>query len=570
MAFQVSPGVSVSEVNLTQAIPAILSTAGAYTGPFAWGPVNKIITISTEPDLVSNFGLPDNNTAISFFSAASFLAYGNNLQVVRSANSSTYNAVANTTATPVQIKNEDVFFSSYLNQNNANTYGSFAARYPGVLGNSLTVSVVDNASWSNTWSVNGVSVSSYFPIPPGTSATVSAVGGANDQIHIVVVDTDGLFTGTKDTVLEVYPFLSKAVDAIDTLGNSNYYKNKIYNNSSYVYAIDPPNYGTTNTTWGQLSANTNFANISTIQTVALSGGTYSPNQDADTVTAWGEFINGDVVNVALVITGPASTTVQQYVIDNVANARKDCVAFISPPSSAVVNNTGNEVSSIMTWYNSLARSTSYAFADCGWKYMFDKYNNTFRYIPLNADIAGLCVSTDTTRDPWFSPAGYNRGVLKNIIKLAWNPTQAQRDALYPYGINPVLTFQGAGTILYGDKTLLSQPSAFDRINVRRLFIVLEKTIAAAAKFSLFEFNDSFTQAQFVALVTPFLRDVQGRRGIYNFQVVCDSTNNTPTVVNSNQFVGSIYIQPARTVNFIQLNFVAVGTGVSFNEVVSAV
>jgi hypothetical protein len=570
MAFQVSPGVSVSEVNLIQAIPAILTTAGAYAGPFVWGPVNQIITISTEPTLVSTFGSPDGNTATSFFSAASFLAYGNNLQVVRSANSATYNSTSNTSAAAVQINNPAVFFSSYLNQNNANAYGSFVGRYPGALGNSLTVSIVDANTYSNTWNVNGVSLSSYFPIAPGTSATVSAAGGANDQIHIAVVDTGGVFTGTKNTVLETYPFVSKAYDALDTLGNSNYYKTKIYNNSNYVYAIDPPQYANTNTTWGQYSANTNFALMSSVVTANLSGGTYATNTDGDTSSAWSQFVNADVVNISLAITGGASTTVQQYVIDNISTARKDCIAFISPPSSAVVNNTGNELASIISWYNSLGRATSYAFADCGWKYMFDKYNNTYRYIPLNADIAGLCVNTDTTRDPWFSPAGYNRGALKNVVKLAWNPTQTQRDALYPIGINPVVSFQGSGVILYGDKTLLAQPSAFDRINVRRLFIVLEKAIATAAKYSLFEFNDSFTQSQFVALVTPFLRDIQGRRGIYNFQVVCDATNNTPAVVNANQFVGSIYVQPAKSINFIQLNFVAVGSGVSFTEVVGAV
>jgi hypothetical protein len=570
MAFQISPGISVSEVNLTQAIPAILTTSGAYAGPFAWGPVNKIITISSEPTLVNIFGAPDNNTATSFFSAASFLAYGNNLQVVRSANSATYNASSNANNNIVQVKNEDVFFASYLNQNNANTYGPFMARYPGALGNSLTVSMVDANTYSNTWNVNGVSMSTLFPIAPSTSATVSAAGGANDQIHLVVVDSGGLFTGTKNTVLETYSFVSKASDALDVLGNSNYYKNKVFNNSAYIYAIDPPSYATTNSTWGLPSANTSFATLPSVATSALIGGTYATNTDADTTSAWTIFNNADTVNLSLVITGAGSTTVQQYVIDNITSYRKDCVAFISPPSSAVVNNTGNEVSSITTWYNSLARTTSYAFADCGWKYMFDKYNNVYRYVPLNADIAGLCVNTDTTRDPWFSPAGYNRGALKNVVKLAWNPTQTQRDSLYPLGINPVVSFQGSGVILYGDKTLLNQPSAFDRLPVRRLFIVLEKTIAAAAKYSLFEFNDQFTQAQFVALITPFLRDIQGRRGIYNFQVVCDSTNNTPAVVNANQFVGSIYVQPARSINFIQLNFVAVGTGVSFAEVVGAV
>ena len=247
--------------------------------------------------------------------------------------------------------------------------------------------------------------------------------------------------------------------------------------------------------------------------------------------------------------------------------RKDCIAFLSPPSSNVINQSGSEVTNILAWNTALSRSSSFAVADSGWKYMFDKYNNTYRYVPLNADIAGLCVYTDSVRDPWFSPAGFNRGNLKNVVKLAWNPNKTQRDSLYSVGINPVGTFPGQGTVLYGDKTLQSKPSAFDRINVRRLFVVLEKTISQAAKFSLFEFNDEFTRAQFVALVTPFLRDIQGRRGIYDYRVVCDSTNNTPQVIDSNQFVGDIYIKPARSINFIQLNFVAVRTGVDFTEVV---
>jgi phage tail sheath protein FI len=248
----------------------------------------------------------------------------------------------------------------------------------------------------------------------------------------------------------------------------------------------------------------------------------------------------------------------------------DSVAFLSPPQSAVVNQAGNEAANITSWLGLLSRSTSYAVVDSGWKYMYDKYNQTYRWIPLNGDIAGLCVQTDTTNDAWWSPAGFNRGNIKNVVKLAWNPSKTYRDQLYAQGVNPVVSFPGQGTVLFGDKTLQSKPSAFDRINVRRLFIVLEKAISTAARYSLFEFNDSFTQAQFVAMVTPFLRDVQGRRGITDFKVVCDSTNNTPQVVDSNQFVGDIYIKPARSINFIQLNFVAVGTGVDFNTIVGAV
>ena len=567
MAFQISPGVNVSEIDLTTVVPSVLTTAGAFAGGFQWGPANKRILVDSEITLAKTFGNPDSNTYVSFFTAASFLTYGNNLQVVRTANNTSYNADANTTGNNIQVANEDAFQATYLTGNNNNAYGAFMARYPGTLGNSLTISLVDSASYSNTWNVAGVTLSQYVNGAPSTSAQASAAGSANDQVHIVVVDTGGLFTGAKNTVLEVFQYLSKGLNATDSLGNSNYYKNYVFNNSKYVYAIDPPNYSSTVSTWGQTLANTNFATVSTPQTFALSSGTDGAVVDADLVNGYGLFTNTDAVNISLVLTGAGSTTVQQYVIDNVANSRKDCVAFVSPPSSAVVNQSGSEVSNITTWNTSLARSSSYTVADCGWKYMFDKYNNTYRWIPLNGDTAGLCVYTDSVRDPWFSPAGYNRGNLKNVVKLAWNPNQTQRDAIYSLGINPVVTFPSNGTILYGDKTLQAQPSAFDRINVRRLFIVLEKTIREAAKYSLFEFNDAFTQAQFVALVTPFLRDVQGRRGIQDFKVVCDSTNNTPNVVNSNQFVGDIYIKPARSINFIQLNFVAVRTGVDFTTVV---
>jgi len=567
MAFSISPGVTVSEVDLTTVVPSVLTTAGAFAGNFQWGPVNKLFLVDSEITLNKRFGIPDSNTYVSYYTAASFLSYGNNLQLVRAANTLTYNATSNTNA--IQIQNTDVFQASYLSVNNGNQFGPFAARYPGALGNSITVSVIDagaNAAQFAAWNVNSIGVSSLFNTAPGTSTQAALAGGSYDEMHVVVMDTGGLFTGTKNTVLEVFSYLSKASDAKDSLGNSNYYKTKIFNNSQYIYAVDPVNYGSTVATWGQNSTTT-FATLSNSYTFALANGTTATVQDSDLVTAYGLFTNAEAVNISLVMTGAASVTVQQYVIDNIANSRKDCVAFISPPSSAVINQSGNEAANITTWYTSLARSTSYAVADSGWKYMFDKYNNVYRWIPLNADVAGLCVYTDSVRDPWWSPAGFNRGNLKNVVKLAWSPSKTYRDSLYALGINPVVTFPANGTVLYGDKTLQSKPSAFDRINVRRLFIVLEKTIAQASQYSLFEFNDSFTQSQFVSLVTPFLRDVMGRRGIQDFKVVCDSTNNTPAVVDANQFVGDIYIKPARSINFIQLNFVAVRTGVSFTEVI---
>ena len=568
MAFQISPGVNVSEVDLTTVVPSVLTTAGAFAGSFSWGPANKRIQVDSEITLASTFRQPDSNTATSFFTAASFLAYGNNLQVVRAINSGSKNARANTSASAIQIANEDVFESSYLTGQGAAPQGPVLARYPGALGNSLVISLIDGGGNFATWNVNGVGVSSYFTGAPGTSDQAAAAAATNDELHMIVLDGTGGITGVRNTVLEVFPYLSKASDAVDSLGNSNYFKNVIYNKSKYIYMVDSLSADTTFATWGSpLAGGTAFVTQPVSIDWQLSAGTDAALADGDLQTAYDLFTNADEVDVSLILTGGASSTVQQYVIDNVANSRKDCIAFVSPPSASVVNNVGSEVEDILSWNTSLARSSSYVVADSGWKYQFDKYNNVYRWIPLNGDIAGLCVYTDSVRDPWFSPAGFNRGNLKNVVKLAWNPNKTQRDSLYAKGINPVGTFPGNGTVLYGDKTLQAKPSAFDRINVRRLFIVLEKSIAQAAKYSMFEFNDEFTRAQFVALVTPFLRDVQGRRGIYDFRVVCDTTNNTSQVIDSNQFVGDIYIKPARSINFIQLNFVAVRTGVDFTEVV---
>jgi len=533
MAFQLSPGVNVSEIDLTTVVPSVSTTAGAFAGAFQWGPVNKRILVDSEITLTKRFYQPDSNTYSSFFTAASFLAYGNNLRVVRAVGANSHNAVS--AGAGIQIANEDAFEFSYLHSDNTNTHGAFASRYPGALGNSITVSVIDSGSSFTSWQVNGANVSSYFTGAPGTSNQANAAGGSNDEMHVIVIDSGGKFSGVQGTVLEVYPFLSKASDATDSLGNSNYYKNYIFNNSKYIYAVDPVDYSNTHSTWGS-TISTSFATVATAETYNLTNGTDSVPTDADLINAYGLFANAEEVDISLVMTGAADITVQQYVIDDIVTYRKDCVAFISPRYSDVVNQAGNETDNIQSWLNSLSRSTSYAIADSGWKYMFDKYNNVYRWIPLNGDIAGLCVYTDTVRDAWWSPAGFNRGNLKNVVKLAWNPNKTQRDVIYSVGVNPVVSFPGQGTVLYGDKTLQSKPSAFDRINVRRLFIVLEKAISTASKFSLFEFNDGFTQAQFVSLVTPFLRDVKGRRGIYDFKVVCDSTNNTPQVIDSNQFV----------------------------------
>jgi len=562
MAFQISPGVNVSEVDATTVVPSVQQTAGAFAGTFQWGPADKVRQIDSELTLVSTFGKPDAASATDFFTAANFLSYGNNLNIVRSVGNLANNATDGSGGT-IQIKNEDVYETTYLLTNNSNSYGPFVGRYPGLLGNSLTVHVCANTSTFSSWSYR-----SYFTSAPGTSEFASSVGGSNDEMHIVVVDADGLFTGSAGAILETYGFVSAASDATIN-GVTNYYKQVILNNSKYVYAMSPIDYGTTNATWDRAAAGRSFARPATNIATNLSTGTSVAPTDGNIQVSYDFFTNKESIDISLVLTSGHSVTVQQYVIDNIAVGRADCVAFISPRYSDVVNQSGSETTNIAGWLAALARSSSYVMADSGWKYQFDKYHNTYRWIPLNGDIAGLCVYTDSVRDPWFSPAGFNRGAIKNAVKLAWNPSKSFRDTMYAAGVNPVVSFPGQGTVLFGDKTLLAKPSAFDRINVRRLFITLEKSIAQAAKFSMFELNDEFTRAQFIALVAPFLRDVQGRRGITDFRVVCDSTNNTQQVVDSNQFVGDIYIKPARSVNYIQLNFVAVGTGVDFVTIVGA-
>ena len=565
MAFQLSPGVNVSEIDLTTIVPSVPTSIGAFAGPFAWGPVGVITTISDEVRLAATFGKPDSTVYEYWFSAANFLAYSSNLKIVRAVNiATTRNATANTVAAAaVLIKNDDDWLDNY--STGGITRGEFAARYAGALGNSLKVSICDVNTYS-TWAYSGS-----FNSTPATSTYVSNQGGANDEIHIVVVDEDGKFTGTSGTVLEKYGYVSKASDAKDDSGNTNYYKNVIANKSKYIHWLSHPTlntaatYANASSTWGSAASAVSFTRLAANVTLSLAGGADGTVSTGNVITAYDFYDSAESVDINLVISGPADATLAVDLI-SMAETRKDCLVFFSPTKANCVDNGGSEVTDIKTYRDTLT-STSYAVLDSNWKYQYDKYNDVYRWVPLNGDIAGLCARTDLERDPWFSPGGLNRGIIKNAIKLAWNPTKTNRDDLYVKGINPVVSFQGEGIVLFGDKTLLTKPSAFDRINVRRLFIVLEKAIARAARFSLFEFNDQFTRASFVNLVEPYLRDVQGRRGIYDFRVVCDGSNNTPEVIDRNEFVGDIYIKPARSINFIQLNFVAVRTGVSFDEVV---
>jgi Phage tail sheath protein subtilisin-like domain/Phage tail sheath C-terminal domain len=413
---------------------------------------------------------------------------------------------------------------------------------------------------------------------PGTSAGAKDKAALNDELHIVIVDENGEFTGTPGFVLERFLGVSKASNARTSDGGSNYYKDVINRKSKYVrwcdHVVEAPD---GEVAWGTLfQRSKSFYSPAAPLSLDLAGGVNGAVGDeaenARTLRGYYLFKDADKVDVSLVFMGEAALRTIIDVHDNVVQKRLDCVLFISPPRAAVVDNKGNEAAEVVNFRNDLNISSSYVVMDSGWKKQFDKYNDIAEgiWIPLNADVAGLCVRTDVQQDPWWSPAGYTRGQIKNTLKLAWSPYKAERDDLYLHQVNPVIDQPGEGRILFGDKTMLTKASAFDRINVRRLFIVLEKFISRQAKYFLFEFNDEFTRQQFRSMVEPFLRDVQSRRGLYDFKVVCDKTNNTPEIIDRNEFVGDIYIKPARSINFIQLNFIAVRTGVEFSEIVGKI
>ena len=650
MPFQLSPGVAVVEKDFSAIVPAVSSSVGAFAGVFAWGPVLDPVTISSENVLVQRFGKPTDANAQSFFTAANFLSYTNNLLTVRvdtgnhrnsvvtqtgtvtsftitepgdsyteapavllgapnvsggvqatahavldgdavaeiiidnpgtgytSAPSVTIDPSSGTHATAscaittsgIKINNFDAYTQSYAN--GEGVVGEWAAKYPGALGNSLKVSIADSTTYS------GWAYEAEFDGTPNTSAYAASVSGSNDELHVVVVDEDGLWTGAPGTVLEKFAFVSKASDGKKSDGTNNYYKDVVNSQSKYIWWMDHTTSvsssvggtGTAGVTWGQAAAGKGFKDLSSVVTKSLSGGVDDLTAtDGQLQTGYAIFANAELYDVSLIALGKASATVATYVINNVAETRLDCVVFASPENvetGDIITLTGSDAADAIVAYRNALPSSSYAVLDSGYKYQYDRYNDKYRYVPLNGDVAGLAARTDYTNDPWWSPAGLNRGQIKNVVRLAFNPGKTERDTLYKAGVNPVVNFPGQGTVLYGDKTLLAKPSAFDRINVRRLFIVLEKAIATAAKYQLFEFNDTFTRAQFKNLVEPFLRDVQGRRGVTDFRVKCDDTNNTGEVIDRNEFVADIYIKPNRSINFITLNFVAARSSVAFSEI----
>ena len=697
MSFLKSPGVHVREIDLTTIVPSVPTTIGAIAGAFQKGPVNSVVTIGNEDDMVKIFGKPQNNSNQfeTFFTAANFLQYSDQLKIVR-CESGVTNAVASGTA--FIIRDDDHYEDSF--KDGQGSVGEWAARTAGIHGNSLGVSICANSTAFEELAVtttsaeeaigqtvisvtdgtvftihdivnfgealgfeyqvtaadastitiklkddpNGSGLQStiatatsirrrwrfydLFDAAPGTSDFATQnTRGTQDELHIVVYDQLGEISGFAITsngnrtnaVLETFANLSKNSVGKSPQGDSTYYVDKIFRTSNFVYSMD---HNTAGTNWGtdftgeesqivmedggtdgaganagenvvldatgtsnenengkiQLEAGGNsYAALDTPTTTNLKNGA-----DDYAVTAgelqigYDNFDDVESIDVNLILggkgggAGDSASTQDTHVtmLTALTDKRRDCVAFVSPYRSATVG-----VSSSITATENvveafdLCPSSSYMVFDSSYKQMYDKFNDVFRFVPMNGDTAGLCAFTDNVADPWFSPGGFNRGNVRGAIKLSYNPKKSERDQLYGARVNPIVDFPGQGVVLFGDKTALAKPSAFDRINVRRLFLVLEKAISTAAKFSLFEFNDEFTRAQFRNLIEPFLRDVQGRRGIFDFKVVADATNNTGEVIDRNEFIGDIFIKPARSINFVTLNFIAVRSGVEFSEVV---
>ena len=663
MAFQVSPGVQISEIDLTNVVPAVSSTIGAFVGSFRWGPVGEVITVSDAKGLVDNFSSPANSTSAAedFYTAESFLKYGSTLRIVRSGSTASLMRSANHSGDATSLlKNNEDYVNSYKSGALNGTVGQWVSRYPGVLGNSIKVShcasaaaysstgasttsgveaigqtvvaVVSGAAFqvgdvitfagdsqeykvttissndltikalgqpTNTGIVtevaSGASISrkwehhSLFNKAPGISSGAALAGATADEIHIVVIDEDGAFTGAAGTVLESFGFSSMASDAKTPEGSSLYYKDVIATQSKYVY-WSGHNTATDLTAAEDrtlaASVSDPFTGPAAPWSISLTGGvdgsiSTAGQKHGDWTTHFGD---AETIDISFLIVGSTrtwsgsaeqdtradwTTLANQAIL--LAEARKDCMVILSPRYSDVVGVSSESTQSVNVKTTAdTATSSSYAVIDSGWVYQYDRFHDTYRWVPANGHTAGIMARSDLTRDSWVSPAGFSRGQYLGITKLAFNPKQASRDDLYRARVNPVVTFPGQGTLLYGDKTALSSPSAFDRINVRRLFIVLEKAIAVAAKAQLFEFNDAFTRAQFRSAIEPFLRDVKNRRGLVDYSVICDDTNNTDSVIDRNEFVCSIFVKPARSINFITLNFVAARSGVEFSEIYSAV
>ena len=661
----VSPGVEIQERDLTiGSIETVEVNVGAIAGAFAKGPVLKPVRISSEAQLIEQFGEPSDGNATTWWTAASFLQYGGVLDVVRVATSGQLTASDDNVTSPytLSIPTVDVYESVYATAT-SNPF-KWAARNPGVEANAIKVGIIDKGAdvtltldgalatptvgtqvstasgspngsksgfiyeWdsannkvslitSDTWTTtdvieNGVtdlnvtaktdwydSQTAFGNVPwnsisprPGTSPYVAERGGANDEMHIVVYDSTGAITGKPNTLLEKFTYVSKSNNAKTSSGSVNYYPTVVQDKSGYVYWGSHENDAYDVSANAEITSGANFGgtgNAGSDSTTTFDlfssnpvNRSYTFVKGAETLSATSgeiltgltEFADTETLDIDYLLMGPgdaSSKTNTQAIaakVLSVCSGRKDCVGFLSPFYGDVVGVTSSatQTQNVIDFYNNM-QATSFGVFDNGWKYIYDRFADKYRYVPLNGDVAGLCASVTANGTPWFSPAGLNRGAIRGAVKLAFSPTKSERDALYQRRINPVTSLPGQGIVLFGDKTALASPSAFDRINVRRLFNVIEKTIGNAAKGVLFELNDEFTRNNFKNVVEPFLRGIQAERGITDFLVVCDDTNNTGAIIDANEFKADFYIKPARSINFITLTFIATRTGVSFEEVI---
>lgn len=577
MSFLVSPAVEVNEIDLTNVIPALATSVAGFAGFFNWGPVLQPTVVGSEKDLGKIFGTPTDNADVgrSFLTAASFLKYGNNLKVVRALPTGALNAGVDLTgyADPQLVTTPEEFETAAL----SGVYGKF----PGALGDGVGVVVLDAVSWLD---VTANPYKGNFDYEPNTSEWAAALTGSTnvkDEVHVLVIDTTGTFSGRVGAILEKYQGLSIAVNAKTSAGGGNYYADVLNRRSEYVYVAGLEELMVEEA--GPITLTANSANLTgivdhdVVNLVTDGGDDGSYASSESIVDALDIFDDVETVDLNLLFAHNfiedvtyTFTTEQGKIdakLDEIASQRKDIVAFVSAPVSITSLSESQKLAAILDKFN-LFNTNSYVVFDSTPVQTYNKFTDSFVWIPASGHMAGLCAYTDQVAEPWFSPGGLNRGIMRGISKIAFNPKLAQRDELYKSRVNPVVSISGTGTaVLFGDKTAQTKPSAFDRINVRRLFITLEKAIATFAKFQLFEFNDEFTRSAFKNTVEPYLRDVRGRRGLIDFRVVCDETNNTAEVIDNNGFVGDIYLKPARSINWIRLNFIATRTGVEFKELV---
>lgn len=635
MSTFLSPEVRVKETDLTTSTAGVSTSTGGFVGEFSWGPVNAVVQVSNEAVLVSRFGKPSATTFASFYSAKNFLDYSNNLMLVRASTAGQLNSIA--TGTPIKISNLNdyqlnystgqgtigMFAAKYPGKIGDSLKISMADKttYSTTMSGTLSVTIGSNViSGSNTAFDVELTVGSYIQLTVSGSTTLKKVtaissagsvtvdstytataagltgvakweyydqftaapvdseralqmGASNDGLHVIIIDEDGLFSGTPGTILESYDNLSKSFDASRFDGSSAYYKNAL-NNSQYIWWMDhplPEEVTGSGSEFGDvILASATFKTLKKPVTRSLSGGADgAAATSGELQLAYDVFKQTEQLDVSLLFTGAANTDVQRYVIQNIAAVRKDCVAFVSPykisTSGPIIGDTSASMDEMITWYNTINLSSSYGIADSGYKYQYDKYNDVYRWVPLNADIAGLCARTDDTSESWFSPAGLVRGQIKNVTRLGYNPDKAARDELFKRNINPVVAFPGEGTVLFGDKTMMRRPSAFDNISVRRLFILLEKTIANVSKYYLFEQNNELTRQLFSATINPILRDIKGRQGINDFYIDVSEQVNTPSSIDAGELRANIFIKPIRSIRFISLNFVATKSSADFTE-----